>query len=102
MDSLCTSLGGKLSPEALLAAKEHVIVDAIVRFWRCKTQFVATPSSRPLRNSDRQKNVKCRYFRQAAQRLQDEFDSDLPKSVDELCSLLGMGPKIAFLRLHAA
>jgi hypothetical protein len=50
MDSLCTSLGGKLIPEALLAAKEHVIANAIIGFWRCKTQFVPTPPSRPLRN----------------------------------------------------
>ena len=50
MYSLCTSLGGKLSSEALLAAREHVIADALVNFWRCKTQFVPTPPSRPLRN----------------------------------------------------
>ena len=100
MDSLCSSFGGKLSPEALLAAKEHVIVYAIVRFWRCKTRFVATPPSRPLRNSDRQKNVKFRYIRQAAHRLRAEFDPDVPKSVDKLCSLSGVGSKTAFFRAY--
>ena len=52
MDSLCAELCGKLSPEALLAAKEHVIAGAIgkVEFWRCKTQFVPTLPPRPLRN----------------------------------------------------
>jgi endonuclease III len=43
-----------------------------------------------------------RYIKQTAQRLRDEFDSDVPKTVDELCSLPGVGPKMAFLCLHAA
>ena len=34
--------------------------------------------------------------------MRDEFDSDVPKTVDELCSLPGVGPKMAFLCLHAA
>ena len=55
MDSLSAALGGRLNLEALLAAKEYVIADAIVGFWRCKTQFVptpvlVTPPSRSLRN----------------------------------------------------
>jgi endonuclease-3 len=35
--------------------------------------------------------------------LREAFDSDVPKTVDELCSLSenpGVGPKMAFLRLH--
>ncbi|KAH9961045.1 DNA glycosylase [Russula dissimulans] len=79
---LRSALGDTLSFEGLLAAEEHVIADAInkVGFWRRKTQ----------------------YIRQAAQRLQNDFDSDVPKTVDELCSLPGVGPKMAFLCLHAA
>jgi len=46
--------------------------------------------------------MKPRYIRQAALRLRDEFDSDVPKTVDELCSLPGVGLKMAFLCLHAA
>ena len=46
--------------------------------------------------------METRYIRQAAQRLRDDFDSDVPKTVDELCSLPGVGPKMAFLCLHAA
>ncbi|KAH9961049.1 DNA glycosylase [Russula dissimulans] len=82
VDKLRSAFGGTLSLEALLAAEEHVIADAInkVGFWRRKTQ----------------------YIRQAAQRLQNDFDSDVPKTVDELCSLPGVGPKMAFLCLHAA
>ncbi|KAH9024123.1 DNA glycosylase [Lactarius hengduanensis] len=82
VDKLRAALGGTLSLDALLAAEEHVIADCIskVGFWRRKTQ----------------------YIKQAAQRLRDEFDSDVPKTVDELCSLPGVGPKMAFLCLHAA
>lgn len=34
--------------------------------------------------------------------LHDDFDSDVPKTVDELCSLPGVGPKMAFLALQVA
>lgn len=43
-----------------------------------------------------------RYIKKAALRLRDEFDSDVPKTVDELCSLTGVGPKMAFLTLQVA
>ena len=43
-----------------------------------------------------------RYIKQAAQKLHDEFDSDVPKTADELCSLPGVGPKMAFLALQVA
>ncbi len=43
-----------------------------------------------------------RYIKQTAQKLKDEFDSDVPKTVDELCSLPGVGPKMAFLFLQVA
>jgi endonuclease-3 len=52
--------------------------------------------------TSRKPKKKTRYIRQAAQRLKDDFDSDVPKTVDELCSLSGVGPKMAFLCLHAA
>jgi endonuclease-3 len=34
--------------------------------------------------------------------LHDDFGSDVPKTVDELCSLPGVGPKMAFLALQVA
>lgn len=43
-----------------------------------------------------------RYLKQTALRLRDDFDSDVPKTVDELCSLPGVGPKMAFLALQVA
>ena len=46
VDKLRVALGGTLSLDALLAAGEHVIPDAInkVGFWRRKTQSVASLS----------------------------------------------------------
>lgn len=43
-----------------------------------------------------------RYIKQTAQRLLHDFDSDVPKTVKELCSLPGVGPKMAILALHVA
>ena len=47
-------------------------------------------------------SILYRYLKKAALKLRDEFDSDVPKSVDELCSLPGVGPKMAFLALQIA
>jgi len=79
---LRNALGGSLNVEAVIAADDKTISDAIckVGFWRRKTE----------------------YIKKAAQRLYDEFDCDVPKTVDELCSLPGVGPKMAFLALHVA
>ena len=46
--------------------------------------------------------ITARYLKQTAQRLRDDFDSDVPKTVEELCSLPGVGPKMAFLALQVA
>ncbi|KAI0317476.1 DNA glycosylase [Amylostereum chailletii] len=76
------SLGGIFSLDALLAASPATISDAInkVGFWRKKTD----------------------YLKDMALRLRDHFDGDVPKTVDELCSIRGVGPKMAFLCLQAA
>ncbi|KAF8867990.1 DNA glycosylase [Mucidula mucida] len=76
------AVGGALSVDAIIGAEDTVISDAIAKvgFWRRKTVYV----------------------KQAAQKLRDEFDSDVPKTVDELCSLPGVGPKMAFLVLQIA
>ncbi|KAH7905475.1 DNA glycosylase [Hygrophoropsis aurantiaca] len=76
------AVGGMLSVQAVIAADESTISEAIAKvgFWRRKTQ----------------------YIKQTAQRLYDDFDADVPKTVDELCSLPGVGPKMAFLALQVA
>ncbi|KAG8978263.1 DNA N-glycosylase and apurinic/apyrimidinic (AP) lyase [Tulasnella sp. 427] len=73
---------GELTVENVLAASDATIQECIckVGFWRRKTG----------------------YIRQTAQKLKDEFDSDVPKTVDELCSLPGVGPKMAYLALQVA
>ncbi|KAH9914519.1 DNA glycosylase [Epithele typhae] len=82
VSKLREALGGTLSVDALRNADDSTISDAIckVGFWRRKTQ----------------------YIKQAAQKLHDEFGSDVPQTVDELCSLPGVGPKMAFLALQVA
>ncbi|OJA11195.1 hypothetical protein AZE42_06243 [Rhizopogon vesiculosus] len=79
---LRTAVGGTLSIDAIISADDATISDAIAKvgFWRRKTT----------------------YIKKAALRLRDDFDSDVPKTVDELCSLPGVGPKMAFLTLHVA
>ncbi|KAG1736923.1 DNA glycosylase [Suillus paluster] len=79
---LRAAVGGTLSVAAIISADDATISDAIAKvgFWRRKTG----------------------YLKKAALRLRDDFDSDVPKTVDELCSLPGVGPKMAFLTLHVA
>ena len=77
---------GKLSLEALLAAEEQVIADAIskVGFWRRETVHPQATLSSSAEMRTTKKNVKSRYIRQAAHRLRDRFDSDVPKNVNKL------------------
>ncbi|EIN07891.1 DNA glycosylase [Punctularia strigosozonata HHB-11173 SS5] len=79
---LRAALGGSITIDAVIGAAEDLVSDAInkVGFWRRKTT----------------------YIKKAAQMLKDEFNGDVPKTVDELCSLPGVGPKMAFLALQVA
>jgi len=79
---LRVALGGSITIEAIIDADENTISECInkVGFWRRKTQ----------------------YIKQAMVLLRDKFDSDVPKTVDELCSLPGVGPKMSFLCLQSA
>ncbi|TFK27407.1 DNA glycosylase [Coprinopsis marcescibilis] len=82
LTKLRSALGGTLSIEAMINAQPSTISEAIAKvgFWRRKTE----------------------YLKQTAVRLRDDFESDVPKTVDELCSLPGVGPKMAFLVLQVA
>ncbi|KAF9030207.1 hypothetical protein BDZ89DRAFT_1132517 [Hymenopellis radicata] len=75
-------LQGDRSVDAIFEAEDSVISDAIAKvgFWRWKTV----------------------YIKQAAQKLRDEFNWDVPKTADELCSLPGVGPKMVFPALQIA
>ena len=102
VSKLRDAVGGSLSVEALIATDDDKISDAIckVGFWRRKTGYAVYDYVFTARYETN--GSEPRYLKQAAQRLHDHFDSDVPKTVDELCSLPGVGPKMAFLALHTA
>lgn len=82
ISKLRAAVGGSISVDGIITAEESTISEAIdkVGFWRRKTG----------------------YLKKAAQKLREDFNSDVPKTVDELCSLPGVGPKMAFLTLQIA
>lgn len=45
---------------------------------------------------------KASYLRQVSRKLLEEYGGDIPKSVEELCKLPGIGPKMAHLAMNAA
>jgi len=79
---LRAAVGGSLTAEAILAVDAATISEAIktVGYWRKKTS----------------------YLMNMAQRLQVDYDSDVPKTFDDLCGLHGVGPKMASLTLSMA
>ncbi|KAF7324456.1 Endonuclease III-like protein [Mycena sanguinolenta] len=72
------ALGGSVSLDAVLAADPAVISEAInkVGMWRVKTK----------------------HLKAAAEKLRDNFESDVPKTIEGMISLPGVGPKIGFSR----
>jgi Helix-hairpin-helix motif len=109
VSKLRTALGGSLSIQGMIDTEEEAIAEAIAKvgFWRRKTGFVTfhfspAPSFLTLSWNAGTHHILDRYLKKAALKLRDEFDSDVPKTVDELCSLPGVGPKMAFLALQIA
>jgi endonuclease-3 len=47
-------------------------------------------------------NRKTEYLKKTAKILKDEYGSDIPKTVDEIMKLPGVGPKMAYLLLQSA
>jgi len=47
-------------------------------------------------------NVKTKNIKRVAQILTDDFDSDIPSTIDGLTSLPGVGPKMAYLCMSSA
>ncbi|KAF6766922.1 HhH-GPD domain protein [Kalmanozyma brasiliensis GHG001] len=79
--NLQRTLPNGLCLQSLLEADDEMISGCIAKvgFWRRKTG----------------------YLKSAARILTDDFDGDVPRTVDELCSLPGVGPKMAFLALSS-
>jgi endonuclease-3 len=83
--NLHAALPGGLSAESLAASPQDVVAEAInkVGFWRRKTE----------------------YIQEAARRLVEQpgdARGDVPRTIEELCALKGVGPKMGFLALQAA
>jgi endonuclease-3 len=45
---------------------------------------------------------KAQYIKKTAQILKDEYSGDIPDTVDNLCKLPGVGPKMAYLTMACA
>ena len=73
---LITGLDGSLTPQAVRAADEETVGKLIypVGFWRNK----------------------ARFLKLAAEDCLDKFGGDIPSTLEGLCSLKGVGPKMAF------
>ncbi|CAK9783417.1 unnamed protein product [Cutaneotrichosporon oleaginosum] len=80
--NLHETIPGGLTAETLAAAPESTVAEAInkVGFWRRKTE----------------------YIQAAARTLASRSDGDVPQTIEELCELKGVGPKMGFLALQAA
>lgn len=80
--NLQRNLPNGLCLDSILNATQDQISSNInkVGFWRRKTGYVQS----------------------AARILRDDFEGDIPKTIDELCSLPGVGPKMGFLALQSA
>ena len=80
--NLRRNLQGGLCLEGILCATDAEIHACInkVGFWRRKTD----------------------YIRRTAEILRDKFEGDVPKTIEDLLILPGVGPKMGFLCLQAA
>ncbi|KAJ2554210.1 alpha,alpha-trehalase nth1 [Coemansia sp. RSA 1933] len=80
--TLSQRLTGGLSPKSLSDAPIDTIHECIRRvgFWQRKAN----------------------YIKEAARTCLEQYDSDIPRTVPQLLSLPGVGPKMAYLAMHAA
>ncbi|KAJ1987346.1 alpha,alpha-trehalase nth1 [Coemansia spiralis] len=80
--TLSQRLPGGLTPKALSEAPLDLIHECIRRvgFWQRKAN----------------------YIKEAARTCLEQYDSDIPRTVPQLLSLPGVGPKMAYLAMHAA
>jgi endonuclease-3 len=48
------------------------------------------------------KQTKVKYIKKTCEILLRDYDGDIPHSVDDLCKLPGVGPKMAYLCMNIA
>ncbi|KAJ2779424.1 alpha,alpha-trehalase nth1 [Coemansia javaensis] len=80
--TLSHRLPGGLTPRALSEAPIDLIHECVRRvgFWQRKSN----------------------YIREAARTCLEQYDGDIPRTVPQLLALPGVGPKMAYLAMHAA
>ena len=83
--NLHTTLPGGLTAQSLADASPEVVSECIAKvgFWRRKTDYIQEAA------------------RVLLQR-EGEDKGDVPKTLEGLCALRGVGPKMAFLALQCA
>jgi endonuclease III len=98
VEKLRAALGGAISLPAILDADVEIIRKAIasVGFWQKKAMYVYARRCRP------QRLTRGRFIKESAHLLRDNFEGDVPKDMKDLCTLPGVGPKVAFLTLQNA
>ncbi|KAK4688175.1 endonuclease III, partial [Tremellales sp. Uapishka_1] len=79
------TLPGGLTAESLAAATPEMVQDCInkVGFWRRKTEYIQEAAKKLLE-------------------VEGDMRGDVPNTLDSLCELKGVGPKMAFLALQCA
>lgn len=45
---------------------------------------------------------KAIYIKKTAETLRENYGDDIPRTVDDLCGLMGVGPKMAYICMNAA
>jgi endonuclease-3 len=83
--NLHTNLPGGLTAQSLAAASPEIVQDCIskVGFWRRKTGYIQDAARKLLERTG-------------------EDRGDVPNTIEGLCALKGVGPKMAFLALQCA
>lgn len=85
VDNLHATLPGGLTAESLAAASVEMVHGCInkVGFWRRKTDYIQDAARHILEQTG-------------------ELRGDVPNTIEGLCELKGVGPKMAFLCLQCA
>jgi endonuclease-3 len=97
--NLNDALPGGLTAESLASAPPEVVAECInkVGFWRRKTEYIQDAARRILEGGLDDGEVK----NPDVEGIQEE-SGDIPRTLNGLVKLRGVGPKMAFLALQCA
>lgn len=90
-----------LTPENIIKTEESKIEELIrsVGFYKRKAQFVISFIEC---NGELFCNCFFRYIKETTQVLISKYNNDIPKTIEEIIKLKGVGPKMAFLTANMA